>query len=228
MARVESMRDFVFQAFGKGLERTSGSLRWSAVEVGGSVRTWDNGEFGQLVPSHFGFCLNFSFLLHSAALKHKVPKKRGRPIGGRWELRWGFVALLQQLRGWQTRRQALCVLWAEAGTDRGSCCCPVHEMGLSGTWASARLIEKTALSPLFSWRGFVHWKKERDHSRPSACPSSPHSAPISVSAAHRATPNVLAGHPQASFPHVPVPSWPLAFAFLLPGCMLLKGGHRRW
>lgn len=33
--------------------------------------------------SHGGFCLNFSSLLHSAALKYEVPKERGRLIRGR-------------------------------------------------------------------------------------------------------------------------------------------------
>lgn len=57
------------------------------------METRDNSEFEQFIQSHLGFCLNFSFLLHSAALKYKVLQRRGRPTSGRSVLRGGLVSL---------------------------------------------------------------------------------------------------------------------------------------
>lgn len=66
-------------------------------EGGGSAGTWDNSEFEQLICSHR---FNFSFLLHSAAFKYKVPKERGRPTGGEASARVRVCGpLLWGLRG---------------------------------------------------------------------------------------------------------------------------------
>lgn len=130
MARL-CKRDFTFQAFGCGhteLRQFEGVWSWGR----GFCTDMGHSGFKQLIKSHFGFGLSFSFL-HSVALKHEVHRKEAAQTLWGLRLRWGFVALC--FRGWGVRRLSsdLCMTvgaavvlpvrwawaWGSAGLTRG-------------------------------------------------------------------------------------------------------------